>query len=190
MAIDEVLLCVRLVLGLLLLAAGVAKLGTAERDETLEAIGNYRVLPGALRMQVAAALPYSEMTLAALLLAGVLISIAAAAAALLLGAFAASMAWHVSRGAQFGCGCGSGHQISWVLVTRNVCFCVLAASVTVGPSSALSIWAGPGQTAPTIPFDAALPMPLIAVTLVLSARLIDSLRPAGRVPSSQRVGVA
>lgn len=110
-------------LAVLFAQAAVAKL--ADRALFEQHLGAYRV-PMAMLPALAWALPLAEVATALALLSPWRQWGAAAAAALLL-AYAAAMAWHRARGRRLDCGCGGEPlPLSWALVARNGALALLA----------------------------------------------------------------
>lgn len=125
----------RVVLGGLLLLAGVAKL--ADRAGFRDAITEYAVVPRALEQPFAAALPWAETTLGALLLLGVGTTVAAALAVPLLGSFAGAIAINLARGRHIDCHCFGAVQserIGWPVLVRAALLVVAALVVALGAS--------------------------------------------------------
>jgi hypothetical protein len=113
------------VVALLFLFAGIDKL--RHRALLPGVIANYRLLPQLLVAPAAAALPWVELAIAALLLLGLVVAlppIAPLTAMLLLLVFAAAMAINIRRGRRhIDCGCGHAglrQQLGWGQVVRNV----------------------------------------------------------------------
>ncbi len=97
-------LLLRLVLGLLFLAAGLSKLGTPL--QTLATVYSYEiVLPDWLAATVAAALPWMEILLGLAVLAGVWLPVALGWIAVMLVAFTLLTAQAWWRGLPIDCGC-------------------------------------------------------------------------------------
>ena len=86
--------------------AGVAKIG--DPAAAARAVRAYRLLPEWLAQGVGYGLPFLELTLAALLLAGLATRLAAVASAALLAVFLAGMVSAAARGLQIECGCFGG----------------------------------------------------------------------------------
>lgn len=87
-------------------------------------------VPPALLPPATRALPLFEAGIAALLLSPWRTLGAALGAALLL-AYAATMAWHRTRGHELDCGCGGEPlPVSWALVARNLVLAALALTAT------------------------------------------------------------
>ncbi|MFL6127739.1 MAG: MauE/DoxX family redox-associated membrane protein [Mycobacteriales bacterium] len=96
----------RLLLSGVWLWAGLAKIG--DPAAAVRAVRAYRVLPEWLAQGVGYGLPFLELTLAALLLAGLATRVAAAVSAVLLVVFLAGMVSAAARGLQIECGCFGG----------------------------------------------------------------------------------
>jgi uncharacterized membrane protein YphA (DoxX/SURF4 family) len=187
MTLSVAALGVRWILALVLVTAALTKFAPNGSQRTVEAVANYGAVPRRLHRAIGTMLPWAELLLAGLFVAGVAIELAAVATALMLGTFTTAMAWHVRRGRRFACGCGGDRPISWGLVRRNIILCALALSVAASPGSPLAVWPGPGQALIATPFALALPMPLIAIVLLLALRLLAPYL-AGRTPSLGRAG--
>jgi uncharacterized membrane protein YphA (DoxX/SURF4 family) len=86
--------------------AGVAKIG--DPAAAVRAVRAYRLLPEWLTQGVGYGLPFLELTLAALLLAGLATRLAAVVSAALLAVFLAGMVSAAARGLQIECGCFGG----------------------------------------------------------------------------------
>jgi protein-disulfide isomerase len=96
----------RLLLAGVWLWAGLAKIG--DPAASVRAVRAYRLLPEWLAQGVGYGLPFFELTLAALLLAGLAVRAAAAVSAGLLVVFLAGMISAAARGLQIECGCFGG----------------------------------------------------------------------------------
>jgi len=101
--VDGAVLAARVVLGGLLLATGVLKLG--HPVELAAAIAGFRLLPEPLVGPLALALPYFEMLLGAYLVAGLFVRAAACIAAAQFSLYAAAIASAVLRHIPADCGC-------------------------------------------------------------------------------------
>lgn len=132
----------RWALGLVLLSAGCAKLLTQDMQRRTEAIANYGLVPRRWRTSAAGVLPWLETSLGLLLIVGVAVSVTSVIVTALLALFAVVAGWHVSRGRNFDCGCGTSTDtaISWRLVARNTALAGLALGVAFGPSGYLAVW--------------------------------------------------
>jgi uncharacterized membrane protein YphA (DoxX/SURF4 family) len=93
-------------------------------------IDSYQVLPFWAVELAAHSLPWFELLLGALLIAGVWRGVPAVAATLLLGVFFGLMVRAMAKGMQIDCGCfGPGERLSWVTLLRDGA--LLASSVFV-----------------------------------------------------------
>lgn len=131
----HVQLFLRLVLGGLLLLAGGSKL--ADRAAFRAAVAEYRVLPARLEAAFAAALPWIETALGALLLLGLGTAVAAALAAPLFLSFGAAISVNLARGRRFDCHCFGAVQrdpIGWPALLRSIALVTAAIVVAVGAS--------------------------------------------------------
>jgi len=111
----------RICVGLVFVAAATHK---AQHGRIFSGVvANYRLLPRALALPVAALLPPVELMLGLLLLSAQFRPFAEFAAIGLLALFAAAMAINIRRGrTQIDCGCGQSflkQTLSWTLVWRN-----------------------------------------------------------------------
>lgn len=134
---DVVVLLLRIVVGSILLTAGVAKWRIGVHSFA-QAIHGYRLLPVDLPLGVARVLPFAEMAIGLALLVGVVTPWAALCAATLLTLFATAMASALARGLETGCGCSSlvlEQRVSWRLVYRNLGLGALLV-IVAGDSSA------------------------------------------------------
>jgi uncharacterized membrane protein YphA (DoxX/SURF4 family) len=168
----DLLLAARWALATLLVGAAVAKLRGPGRDQLEDAIRSYRLVPSPLVRPVAAGLPWLELTLGILLCAGVMLVTTAVCAALILATFGLAVGWHVSRGRRFACGCGNGATISWALAGRDLLLSVVAVAIAVGPSGGLAVWPGWAAQHVSASAQAMLPIPLVAITLMLGVRVL------------------
>lgn len=117
----------------LLLWAGLAK--AFARQESILAVDAYDVVPGGLVRPVAAVLPWVEIGVGLLLLAGLFVRFAGVATVVLGVAFVGAMAQAKARGLAIDCGCfgggGAGDGVGWWELVRDspviVCGAYLAA---------------------------------------------------------------
>ena len=101
----------RLVLGGVLLAAGVLK--AMDPQSSVTAVRAYELLPAALATVVGWGLPFAEIAMGLLLLAGIATRVVAAATAVLLVVFMFAVASAAARGLSIDCGCfGGGGQVA------------------------------------------------------------------------------
>jgi putative oxidoreductase len=83
-------------------------------------IDSYQILPMWAVEIVARALPWFELLLGVLLIAGLWRGVSAAAASLLLAVFFSLMVRALAKGMQIDCGCfGPGERLSWVTLLRD-----------------------------------------------------------------------
>ena len=97
---------VRLLLGIVLLVAGVLKV--EHLDSSVQAVNAYRILPTGLASVAGQVLPLVEILIAALLFIGVRVRLAAASGAALMLAFTIAIAQVWARGYSIDCGCFGG----------------------------------------------------------------------------------
>jgi uncharacterized membrane protein YphA (DoxX/SURF4 family) len=110
-ALDLVGLLARLFLGVVLLWAGVSKVGRPLTSQ--RAVQAYEIMPFDLAGYVGLALPFLEIVLGALLVLGLFTRPVAVVSTLLMLAFVAGIAQAWARGLTIDCGCfGGGGQIA------------------------------------------------------------------------------
>jgi uncharacterized membrane protein YphA (DoxX/SURF4 family) len=98
------------VLGGVFVVAGVLK--AVDPQSSVAAVGAYRLLPASLATIVGWGLPFAEIALGLLLLAGIATRAVAAVAGLLLVIFIAGVVSAAARGLSIDCGCfGGGGQV-------------------------------------------------------------------------------
>jgi uncharacterized membrane protein YphA (DoxX/SURF4 family) len=104
-------LVVRLAMAGILIAAALPKM--LDVDESVRAVRAYRLLPEALVPFVGTALPYFELVLAVVLLAGVFTRWTAIVWLVMMAAFVFGVAWAWAKGYSIDCGCfGGGGDIA------------------------------------------------------------------------------
>lgn len=131
----HVQLFLRLVLGAVLLIAGLSKL--TGRAAFRAAVAEYQVLPASLVAPFAAFVPWLEVTLGALLLLGLGTTAAAAIATPLFLSFVLAIAVNLARGRHFNCHCFGSVQsdpIGWPALIRSLAFAGAALVVAAGTS--------------------------------------------------------
>jgi uncharacterized membrane protein YphA (DoxX/SURF4 family) len=136
---------VRLGLAAVWLVAGFAKVGDLAGSG--RAVNAYRVMPFEVARTVGAALPFVEIALGLLLLAGVAVRITAGVSAALLVVFIAGIASAWARGLRIDCGCfGSGGDLAHgadptygTELVRDAGFLLLAAFLLVWPRTRVSV---------------------------------------------------
>ncbi len=128
-------LLLRLTLGGLLLLAGATKL--ANRAGFRQAVAEYQVLPRRLEAPFANVLPWLETALGALLLLGLVTTVAAALATPLFLSFGVAIGVNLLRGRRFDCHCFGVVQsdtIGWPALLRAAALAIAALVVAVGAS--------------------------------------------------------
>lgn len=124
------LFAVRHLLGLLLFAGGLLKLGAGWTFA--EAIANYRLLPAAANQLLAVALPWIEIVGGLLLIFDLWVRPSALLAAILFGAFGVAAGSALARGLDIECGCfGTGGAARIGLGTLAVDLLGLAAAAAL-----------------------------------------------------------
>src|SRR5437016_2940426 len=128
-------LAARIVVGLILIVAGVAKLAAGHK--TVERlVGAYELVTGRPASWVARALPVLEVAVGAWLLAGVFAAAAAGAGIVLLAVLSIAVAQALIRKKVVACGCfgfaDPATTINWRIVARNASMVVGLALVIVG----------------------------------------------------------
>jgi uncharacterized membrane protein YphA (DoxX/SURF4 family) len=110
------------------------------------AVNAYRIMPFDVAQVIGAMLPFVEIVVGLLLLAGLATRVSAAFSVLLLAVFVAGIASAWARGLQIDCGCfGSGGQLAagesptygWE-IARDLGFLVLAGYLLIRPDSRFS----------------------------------------------------
>ncbi len=160
---DLLLLCVRILLAIVLGAAGAAK--AFDPTGTRKAVSDFG-LPQRFARPTALLLPIAELVTAALLLPTKAAFSGAAGALALLLAFAVVIAVNLIHGRTPECHCfGQLHSgpISWTLVVRNA---------TLATGAAAIIWEGPGLSAATAArrftqIAMAQPLPVAALSIAV-----------------------
>jgi uncharacterized membrane protein YphA (DoxX/SURF4 family) len=124
--------------------AGMAKV--ADPDAAVRAVRAYRILPEALVRPVAWGLPFVEVAIAVLLLAGIATRLSAGAGFVLLAAFMVAVGSVWARGLQIDCGCfGGGGAARATAGTylfelgRDAVLLLVAAGLVVRPTSRLAL---------------------------------------------------
>lgn len=133
------IVAVRALLGLVLLAAGLAKL-LQGRHRFAKIVADYELLPRPIVMLAARVIPWLELVMGAALVTGALGPAAAACATVVLLVFAAAVTISLLRGRRdIECGCfgvAPRQRLTWWLVPRNLGLAGLAGWLAV--ESALS----------------------------------------------------
>jgi uncharacterized membrane protein YphA (DoxX/SURF4 family) len=157
-------LFLRLVLGGVLLLAGVSKL--ADRAAFRQAVADYEVLPGPVARPFATSVPWVETALGVLLLVGLGTGISAGIAVPLFLSFAFAIAVNMRRGREFDCHCFGAVQadpIGATALLRALIFAGIALVVALGASRFGSLeYALWGSTEDLPPVSEVIPVVLIA----------------------------
>jgi uncharacterized membrane protein YphA (DoxX/SURF4 family) len=134
----------RLVLGAVFAVAGLVKV--ADPQASVAAVRAYELLPAGLTTLVGWGLPFLELVLGLLLLAGIAVRPAALAAAALLVVFLAAVASAAARGLSIDCGCFGGGgpvppgQTAYAAeVARDLALLAAAGWLVARPQSRLSL---------------------------------------------------
>lgn len=120
-AVGTLSLAVELLVGALLLAAGILKFRAGE-PAVIAAVRNYEIGSRDEQRLFARLLPWIEIGLGVGLILGLARDLTALGAGGLLAGFGVVMARSLSNGRRHSCGCGSDRRstfISWTLVSRN-----------------------------------------------------------------------
>ena len=123
-----VVLLAQLALGVIWVAAALAKLTT--RQFGRHAIARFNLLPSALASVVGIVLPWTELSLGGLLLSGQWTRAAAGASVVVLSVFTFAIVVSLVRGDHVECSCFGqwrSNRISWWSVARNAGLAALAA---------------------------------------------------------------
>jgi uncharacterized membrane protein YphA (DoxX/SURF4 family) len=135
----------RLALGAVWVVAGAGKIG--DLAESVRAVRAYRLLPEALVTITGAGLPFAEIALGLLLIAGVGTRIGGAVSVVVLAVFVAGIASAWARGLRIECGCfGGGGDLAAAVqpayateLARDVGLLALAAVLARWPLSRWSV---------------------------------------------------
>ena len=161
---DLAVLAVRLLVGGLLLGAGLVKL-LAGRAAVKRAVEGYGLLPARLTRPFALALPLLELALGAVLVAGIWSRQSALLAGMLLATMTVAVASVLLRRLKADCGCfARSKQVSWRIVGRNTFLMLALSAVVVEGGGRISI-----DALPWIRVWAAL---LVAACLMAAAFLV------------------
>ncbi|MDX6213708.1 MAG: hypothetical protein QOF82_2795 [Frankiales bacterium] len=141
----------RLVLAGVLGYAALSKI--ADPAATVRAVRAYRILPDSLAVPFGHALPWVELTMAVLLLVGLAVRIAGAAAAVLLAVFVAGVVSVAARGLRIDCGCFGGggataHPHYTAEIVRDLAFLAISVAVAAIPGSRLALDPQPPTAVP------------------------------------------
>jgi uncharacterized membrane protein YphA (DoxX/SURF4 family) len=135
----------RIALAAVFLVAGATKVG--DLAASARAVNAYRLMPFEAAKVVGAVLPFVEIALGLLLLAGIAVRLSAAIAAVLLVIFIVGIVSAWARGLRIDCGCfsaggdlGAGQSPTYAReILRDVGFLVLAGILLLRPRTRLSV---------------------------------------------------
>ncbi|MEW6368243.1 MAG: MauE/DoxX family redox-associated membrane protein [Acidobacteriota bacterium] len=134
----------RLLLGGVFIYACIDKI--QHPDLFAEAVHNYKILPIALENILALTLPWVELGMGAMIIAGVMTRSAALAITFLLAVFTVAIGISLWRGIDITCGCFSltahSRRLSWTTLSVDAALLVPCALLLYDPRSALSADAG------------------------------------------------
>lgn len=159
-------LLLRLIVGGLLLLAGVTKL--VDRDGFRDAVAEYKILPAALERPFALAVPLLETALGILLLLGLGTPFAAALATPLFLSFGLAIGLNLARGRDFNCHCFGAvqsEQIGWPALVRSLALTLAALTVALGASRFGAVESALFGTSELPPASEVIPVVLLAFVL-------------------------
>ena len=159
-------LLLRLIVGGLLLLAGVTKL--VDRDGFRDAVAEYKILPAALERPFALAVPLLETALGILLLLGLGTPFAAALATPLFLSFGLAIGLNLARGRDFNCHCFGAvqsEQIGWPALVRSLALAFAALTVALGASRFGAVESALFGTSELPPASEVIPIVLLAFVL-------------------------
>ena len=139
-AVGWLVLVLRVAIGAIFIVAGASKVGQPALFAAQ--IAGFRILPEALIAPLAVMLPYWEIVLGALLVAGLFTRIAATVGVVLLAVFDLAIASAVVRGMSVSCGCFGPNDATvttWAEVARDAIFVALALVIVLRPPGALAL---------------------------------------------------
>ncbi|MBV8645522.1 MAG: DoxX family membrane protein [Candidatus Eremiobacteraeota bacterium] len=134
------ILIVRVVIGVIFIVAGAAKVGHAA--EFAAQIAGFRILPQVVIAPMALALPFLEILLGGYLIIGLFTRAAAWIAVILFATFDLAIASAVVRGMTVSCGCFGPNDktvTTWAEVARDAVFVLLALVVALRPPGTLAL---------------------------------------------------
>jgi uncharacterized membrane protein YphA (DoxX/SURF4 family) len=137
---DAAVFVVRVVLGLVLLAAGVLKAG--HPVELAATLATFRLLPSQIVGPLALALPYVEILLGGYLIAGLFTRVAAAVGCAQFVIYASAIASAIVRHIAANCGCFGPNDVAvadWPHVGFDLALAAACAFVAYGAPGALAV---------------------------------------------------
>jgi uncharacterized membrane protein YphA (DoxX/SURF4 family) len=137
---DWMVLVLRVAIGAIFVVAGASKVGQPALFAAQ--IAGFQLLPEPVIAPLAVMLPYWEILLGGLLIAGLFTRIAGWVAVILLAAFDVAIASAVMRGMSVSCGCFGPNDATvttWTEVARDAVFVALALVVALRPPGTLAL---------------------------------------------------
>ncbi|MBV8750508.1 MAG: DoxX family membrane protein [Candidatus Eremiobacteraeota bacterium] len=134
------ILILRVVIGVIFIVAGAAKVGHAA--EFAAQIAGFRILPQVVIAPMALALPFLEILLGGYLIVGLFTRAAAWIAVILFATFDLAIASAVVRGMTVSCGCFGPNDktvTTWAEVARDAVFVLIALVVALRPPGTLAL---------------------------------------------------
>ncbi len=181
--LDGAEFALRLLLGLIFVRAGLAKL--QKRPHFISAVTNYRILNARSSELVGRSLPIVEVSLGGLLLLGMAQTWVATTLGVLLVLFAGAVGWNLVQGRVIDCGChgpGAPKEITWGTVGRNMTLVAVAAILAARPSTVLSIMSGRRIGSSSISSGEGIAIGISVAALLLLERLVrEAVRALGRL---------
>jgi uncharacterized membrane protein YphA (DoxX/SURF4 family) len=138
--VDPAILILRIVIGVVLIAAGGLKIGHA--SDLASTIAGFRILPEPIIRPMAIGLPFFELGLGIYVLIGLYTRVAALIAFVEFAVFAAAVASVVIRGIPIACGCfgpADTSPASWLDVVRDVALALFAGLIAWGAPGMLAV---------------------------------------------------
>ncbi|MDP9342043.1 MAG: DoxX family protein [Actinomycetota bacterium] len=181
----------RLLLGLIFLRVGLAKMGN--RTAFTRAVQSYRLAPAPLSEWIGRWLPILETALGVLLVLGIEQRLTGWTVTGLLILFGAAVSVNLVRGRAIDCGCSGGtapKSITWWTVARNGGLTAMSMSVATNPPTVLSLeslWRASGPPVPSLSTGlATVDLTLIVMLSWLLAK--EALRLSRTAGSFQPIG--
>jgi|GEM_PF-983826 len=180
----QIAFIIRIVVGLILLAASIAKL--SDYRKFIDVVRNYRLLPECLTRLVALLLPVLEFTIGTALLFGLIMPYPAFAATVFFLLFASAVAINILRGRRdIECGCfrpQQEHHLTWGIVVRNIILASISAVVGMDQHDFISRL----STIEHFPIEEKVTTVLIASAVLIVWLLWSTLLTLWRLPKPGR----
>ena len=139
-AVSAVVLVLRVAVGVILIVAGISKVGHAA--EFAAQIAAFRLLPEGVIAPMAVELPFLEILVGAFLVLGLFTRVSAWIAVAMFAAFDGAIASAVVRGMSVSCGCFGPNDktvTTWAEVARDAVFVILAVAVALRAPGTLAL---------------------------------------------------